>query len=54
MAIKRFCDSCGNLVTKDVCYEVSIYDETLEKSILDRDACEDCMKKIKKFIEEKK
>lgn len=49
MVDKKFCDFCGKDISEG--YEIEIFDETSEKYILNKDACESCKVKLKKVIE---
>lgn len=48
---RRFCDLCSEEITKELIYELGIYDELLEKDCFQKDLCEKCMCKVKKLIE---
>jgi len=50
---KRFCDFCGNDITNDCIFIIEFYDEIAEKTILEKEACEDCNKVILDFVKNK-
>lgn len=48
MVEKTFCDFCGKDITNDAQYHSDIYNCLTEKSIVEKDLCDKCMKKLKK------
>lgn len=52
MGTKKFCDFCGLDITNESDFEVEVYDVITEDKIIEKDACENCMEKVKKAIED--
>lgn len=54
MVEKKFCDACEKDITKDVQFELEIYDVISEKAITKSDVCEKCMKEARKHFPKNK